>query len=544
MPDDDARVRRQANALALSIWIFYLLLTPLTTLWDRDEPRFARASVEMYESGQYLYPTVGGELRAAKPILIYWLMTLSIRVFGATELAVRFWAPLGIAAAAYATFVIGRRLISARAGLTALHIVALNPLAFVQGAAATTDAVLLAFVTVAIAAIAWRWTSESRLGPAALFTAGVAGGLLTKGPVGLLPVLVASGALVAWRRRPEARRVAGELSAAAAIALGLFALWAIPANTATAGRFLREGVGHDIVARVLTPLEGHGGNLLLWLPFYPMVIIAGFVPWSAYLPAALHLWRRDDRYRDVGALLVWWIAGPVILFSLAATRLPHYVLPAWPALALAAAAAIESVQGAHAEPQTRRWVERGTWVGVMVCVTACLAILVGVAFLGVPGLIVRSLPGVVIVLTAAAMSVRAVRAADFERAFRVSLAGTALCLAWVGWVWLPGVESVKPVPRLVAALRAAGRTTTPTATYSFAEPTLDFYLREVPERLHAPADVVRWAASRAPGVLITTRDALVGLEPLRLEEVATASGLNVANGRAVELVALARAGGR
>src|SRR5436190_11758736 len=84
---------RRAVLLAAAVALFLLALTPATTLWDRDEPRFAGAAADMLASGRYLAPTFNGELRAQKPILIYWLMTLSLRAIGRTELAVRFWSP-------------------------------------------------------------------------------------------------------------------------------------------------------------------------------------------------------------------------------------------------------------------------------------------------------------------------------------------------------------------------------------------------------------------------------------------------------------------
>jgi len=70
-----------------------------TTLWDRDEPRFAEATVAMVRSDNYLYPTFSGALRPDKPVLIYWLMSIPVRLFGAGELAVRSVAAVGMAIA-------------------------------------------------------------------------------------------------------------------------------------------------------------------------------------------------------------------------------------------------------------------------------------------------------------------------------------------------------------------------------------------------------------------------------------------------------------
>ena len=171
-----------ALALAAGYVVFLLALTNTTTLWDRDEARFAQAAVEMLASGQYLVPTFNGELRPQKPILIYWLMTLSLGVLGKSELAVRMWSPIGIAIAALATFAIGRRWWSPRVGLAAMVIVALTPLTLLEGVAATTDAMLLAAFTVSMALMAQaldrpRWWQAAALGLA------FGAGLLTKGPV-------------------------------------------------------------------------------------------------------------------------------------------------------------------------------------------------------------------------------------------------------------------------------------------------------------------------------------------------------------------------
>src|SRR5690349_25144496 len=88
-------------ACALAIFCFATWLTTRSTLWDRDEPRFEQAAVEMASSGQWLYPTFNGELRPDKPILIYWLMALPVRWLGASEWAVRAWSPLALAASAW-----------------------------------------------------------------------------------------------------------------------------------------------------------------------------------------------------------------------------------------------------------------------------------------------------------------------------------------------------------------------------------------------------------------------------------------------------------
>src|SRR5690349_18040554 len=121
--------RWKLAACVLATFAFASFLATCSTLWDRDEPRFARAAVEMASSGQWLYPTFNGELRPDKPILIYWLMAASVRAFGASEWAVRGWAPVALAVTAGLVWSIGRRFLSPSAALLAVLVLATAPLA-------------------------------------------------------------------------------------------------------------------------------------------------------------------------------------------------------------------------------------------------------------------------------------------------------------------------------------------------------------------------------------------------------------------------------
>jgi 4-amino-4-deoxy-L-arabinose transferase-like glycosyltransferase len=246
-------------AAALSVALFYLLLTPWTTLWDRDEPRFAGAAVEMARSGQWLYPTLGGVLRAQKPILVYWLMAGAIRLFGPTELAARFWSPIALALAALFTAVAGRTLLGRRAGLVAMIVLALSPLALLEGMAATADAVLLAAITGALAAFARmvaHGPSRSRT-----FALAVALGLaqLTKGPAGLLlPAVTCFSALWLLRGRLPVAVLVRHVVVACVFSLGLFLVWAVPADRATGGQLLRVLLGRETLGRAIGSIDGHG----------------------------------------------------------------------------------------------------------------------------------------------------------------------------------------------------------------------------------------------------------------------------------------------
>lgn len=540
---------RTSVALALAIATFYLALIPWTTLWDRDEPRFARATVEMIESGNYLYPTFNGDLRPHKPILLYWLMSLSMRALGPTEVAARLWSPVGIALAAFFTFLTGRRLLSKRVGLAAMVVLALNPLVAIEAIAATTDALLLAALTGSLAAFVWIRADGPRAGTVAGLVVGLTAAQLLKGPVGLvIPSGIMAATLVgSWRSRPPRPELLLTLGGAVIASVALFGAWAVPANVATGGDLLAEGLVAQMVRRIWRPLEGHGGLFPLYFAYYVPVVAIGCLPWTRWLPAALRsLHGREHDLCDSRGLLRAWMLVPFVLFTLAVTKLPHYLLPIWPALALATAALIASPTLVRA-PRLKGWLTTGWWLTLLLTATALIALPFAVRAL-VPSLIGPALALACVVVAVVLLSTRATRRSRHVEAAGISAGGMAtvivIAVAWAG----PIVDTLKPVPRLAAAVRALGRPDLPVVVCEAGEPSLIFYLgRPVVPDLPRHA-LAQWSQLPGAAILITTREVLG--EPgvpdfsTRLTPVASAAGINIATGRRVELVALCRACGR
>jgi 4-amino-4-deoxy-L-arabinose transferase-like glycosyltransferase len=463
---------RRALAVAGVAWVGLLALTPLTSLWDRDEPRFAQAAVEMLASGDYLVPTFNGELRAQKPPLIYWLMTVSIRIIGATELAVRFWAPAGMAIAALATFAIGRRLWSTDVALVAMIVLVLNPLAIVQGSAATTDAVLLAAMTTAIACGLAIVSGPSPWWMPVAFGIAIGVGLLTKGPV----AIAVPAAVLVWTR-PSAAAVV-KLGGGCLLGLAAYALWLVPAAAATSGAVLDRGLMRENLWRFLEPMDGHGTPLWLAPLYYPAVVLVGFLPWS------WPLLRGGGSMRVAsgrgGRLLIAWLVVPLVVFTLAATKLPHYIFPIWPALALVVA----SHRATSAARQPWSWWTRRA----LAAAAASLAVAVAVSFVVEPLKPVPAIAGVV-------------RGSGVD-----------------GPLYVYGFEE----PSLVFY---AGRPTTPLGAAAIAPWS------------HEPGAALLVATRAAI-------DRVPPADRQRLREIGAASGWNVVNGRRLDLVAFVRASGR
>ena len=320
-------------------------------LTDRDEGRNAEAGREMFASGDFVTPTFNGELRVAKPVFVYWLMTISYHIFGVSEFAARAPSALFGVGLIVMHYLFLTRLRGPTVGLFGALTLLLNIEVLALGRMAITDSALIFFTTLSLYGF-WLGLHEPGRGRHWIwaFYAGMAIATLTKGPVGfavpLITGLVYLAAtrqwLIFWQRGAP---IAGTL---------LFLLLAGPWYVAM---FLLHGDAYSsqakvhTVGRFLAPMEGHGVG---WWFYFP-VLLLGFYPWSAFLPAGLYRayqsWREWRLVRNrthesetppgSGAELEWfaglWIVGVFIFFSLSSTRLPHYIGPLFPACAILAA---------------------------------------------------------------------------------------------------------------------------------------------------------------------------------------------------------------
>jgi 4-amino-4-deoxy-L-arabinose transferase-like glycosyltransferase len=323
-----------------------LLFTALTLLFclgnsslpliDRDEPRFAEASREMLQSGDWIVPRFNDAPRYDKPPLIYWMHAGCYKILGVNEFASRLPAALCTAATAVVVLLWGTRMAGPATGLQAALMFALCVQCFVHGRAAVADPPMVFFSVVAAWA-GWEWLAQRRqAGLALAFWVSLALGFLAKGPIAWIPIGMLGWAV--WKKRGS-----GESKPAPAFWLGgfilmlaLVCLWGIPALIQTRGDFAAVGLGNHVVKRSLVSMEGHGAKNLLGylatLPFYFITVFPSFAPWAFWLPATVRFhWRRptpESAYLLSGAVLTFAI------FTLSRTKLPHYTLPAFPYLAL------------------------------------------------------------------------------------------------------------------------------------------------------------------------------------------------------------------
>jgi 4-amino-4-deoxy-L-arabinose transferase-like glycosyltransferase len=422
------------------------------SLWEPDEPRFAEATRQMFARADFVTPYYNGSPRFEKPILFYWLQAVAFAAMGPTDLAARLPAALAGIGSVLLLYLLVSRMTSRRAAFVAALVLATMFRFVTLARQGLTDVPVLFFILAALYGFV-RAAETRRSGVAAwLAWAAVGLGVLTKGPVGLLPVAI-WGAYAAVCRRwgliTQVRPLAG-LAFATLIAAPWYLLMVVEHGRA----FVDFALGHEMVTRVLSehsfaPTRGFFYYLKVWP--------GDAAPWSAIFAAALGWsalrWRQlDANARHAIVFALTWFACVFILFSLSRSKVPHYVLPAYPAAALVIGMFIDHVS--HARSEARWWRVPMVIIAAVVLVTAAgLAWSLNV-LMPDAGLLARWL--VPVVLTSGAL---VIVLSVWRSAVMMATGSLALMLsatfAVIGLVIVPrAIEGFKPMPRLAREAEA------------------------------------------------------------------------------------------
>ena len=461
-------------ALALAAGLAGVFTLPVL---DRDEARFAQATAQMLQTGDFVEIRFLDEPRHKKPAGIHWLQAGAVALFS-SETAREIWAyrlpsVLGAMLAALAAYLAGARLVGRRAGFAAGALLAVTVLLGSEAGIAKTDAMLCATAAFAFYGLAGLRTAKDRREArmfALLVWVAMGVGVLIKGPVTPMAALLCVIVLVALERRigwawPLAWWPGPLIGAL------LVLPWFTAVQIATDGAFLREALGQDVGPKLVSGHESHDGP-----PGYHLALLAIlFLPAIAFLPAGLH--GAAQRLKHGGAAAngvktALAFALPVWLaFEFLPTKLPHYVLPAYPALAVIAGLGLVRLASAPAV-----WLRLGA-----------LLLMVGAAFAG-PGLtLFIHLSGGTPLGFAGGASL-AVMAAAFAAAYAVTARRTVLALALcllTGLTWHAGVRgaALPAAQDLFVSVKAAqtaeqAQAAAPGADIvsTFTEPSLVFAL--------------------------------------------------------------------
>ncbi|MFL6214943.1 MAG: ArnT family glycosyltransferase [Blastocatellia bacterium] len=328
------RLWRLLVLVATAFVTFFFGLGRLALLGP-DEPRYAEIAREMFASGDWISPRLCGCLWFEKPALVYWMSALGYRVFGVNEFAARLPVALAATLTALLLYFVIRRLASPRmAWMTAL--VLLTSVMFIGYArVAAPDMPLAATMALALLSgfLATQVSGRRRTLLWMVSFAAMGLAMLAKGLAGVVLVALILAFYFMWMRRTRFINWR-EMVIGTIIFLIVTATWYVPVTMRHGWPFIYEFFIRHHFERFTSNEFGHPQPFYFFLP----IAFAGIAPWSAFLlPAIVRLRRlqpRDNR-RDALVAFAWvWAAVIVIFFSFSGSKLPGYILPAFPALAI------------------------------------------------------------------------------------------------------------------------------------------------------------------------------------------------------------------
>ncbi|MGB8118893.1 MAG: glycosyltransferase family 39 protein [Pseudolabrys sp.] len=364
----DFAVASHRRAIALLVVFSFLVFLPgffQIPPVDRDEARFAQATKQMLESKDFVDIRFQNEVRYKKPVGIYWLQAAAVKAgetLGVPQARTTIWlyrlpSLFGAIGAVLLTYWAALVFVPRRAALFAALMMASSVLLGIEARIAKTDAMLLLTSVAAMGALARIYLASQTepqddkgdwRQPAILWTT-IAAGVLLKGP--LVPMFVGLTVIVLsvvdksarwlWSLRPFAGIVWLIL---------LVSPWFVAIIAKSGASFFVQAIGHDMLDKVASGQEAHGAPpgfyfLLFWVTFWPGAVLAGL--------AAPIVWK--SRYEPRTRFLLAWLLPSWLVFEAVMTKLPHYVLPLYPAIAIMIAGILESYGLTK-----QRWMVRGT----------------------------------------------------------------------------------------------------------------------------------------------------------------------------------------
>lgn len=548
-------------ASRLPIWAYALLaliaaalfLPGFTVLppFDRDEARFAQASSQMLDSGNYVDIRFQDETRYKKPVGIYWLQAAATAAadavrsipVGAEKVIWTYRIPsfLGAILAVLASAWTAARLFGGPAGFIAGLMMASCVVLGVEARMAKTDAVLLATVVIGQAVLAHLYLGRRGPVPAGraawvaplVFWIAAGIGVLVKGPMVLLVSGSTALVLALWDREAGWLKRLKPL-AGLGIVVAIAAPWLIAIAIKSKGAFFAESVGHDMLGKVSGGQEGKG------LPpgYYLGTFWVTFAPWSLLaLLAVPWVWAR--RRLDAVRFCIAWIVPSWLVFEAVPTKLLHYTLPVFPAIAaIAAAALIDGFDRSREKP--RRWlVAAAVALGTIGFGALTLAVAV------IPWLVDGRIDPVGVALVPAvgglfALALRSLLRGERRSGLAAGVGAAALLYAGTYAAVLPNIDGVwvsRQAARAVAQVRPCPDSVVATAGYS--EPSLVFLLGTPTRLVHGAGAAAHLTADRACGLaLVEDREAPAFLDSLGTAKplpLADLSGFNYNTGKRLHL---------
>ncbi len=322
--------------LVLSGYLYFFQLDKIA-LTDPDETFYGQTAKEMFLKAEWLTPTLYGKPQFEKPILFYWLIEISYKIFGINEFAVRFPCALFGFLGLVGIYLLGRLLFNNRAGIFSAVILATSLEYLILSIGCVTDMVLF---TLLLFGVLFFFYGQIRKRDYfyLLSSAAFALATLTKGPIGLL---LSAFIIVLYLALTKNLAIfkKGFMLAGALIVFAVIAKpWYIIMYKIHAQDFVNVFFGFHNVTRFLTPEHKIGSGVYYNIP----IVLGGFFPWSVFLPLGFwHICKKaffskQEKHdeRNYSQFILIWFLFIFLFFTASSTKLPTYIFPCFLSLAL------------------------------------------------------------------------------------------------------------------------------------------------------------------------------------------------------------------
>ncbi|MCH4090501.1 ArnT family glycosyltransferase [Acetobacter sp.] len=470
--------------LLLAFSVFLLLLPGRASIppFDRDEPRYMQATAQMLETHNFIDVRFQDKPRYLQPAGIYWLEAAAVSLTGTLSdravWAYRLPSLVAMTSAIGLTAWMGAILFSPAAGLLAGALLATSVLVQAEGRMATIDSTLLLAVLLAEFSLllVLQDRSKGRTTPVAtalLYWSALGCGLMLKGPVVLIPGLGTPlcFALVEknWTWLHRLRFGWGWM-----VMLAIVVPWCLAIGLVSHGEFFQHSVGRNFLGKIGQGQEAHGAPP----GFHLLVFGLAFWPGSFFAAASLpFVWVRRKSWQI--QYLLCWIIPHWIVFELIATKLPHYVLPTYPAIALFTGAALCN-SGAEWQWPQKKWGKAALFVYGGICLIAGFAL--SFAGIVISKIIEGSIPAEAWLIAIGsvpllAQTARAVVSARMRQAAFYAMGSAVLIYVGLFLGVIPRLHQIWLSPRLTEAVNQHLPCTDPEiVSSSFSEPSFVFLM--------------------------------------------------------------------
>ncbi len=330
--NNSPRLAKLSKRFALFLFCLFILFHSLggAALFEPDEGRNAEIAREILLLNDWVTPHDNFVPALDKPIFFYWLIALCYKIFGVSEWSARLPSALAALGSVALVYMFVRKSRGPREAAWSALILLTNIETFLLARIVIFDAALTFFMTLSLCSFHWgarAQKSSARRCLLLLMYASFGAGTLLKGPIGLiLPAMVICLYVLLSRNWALLRHM--HLLLGSLVFFIIVAPWYIWVETRNPG-YLRYFFWEENVVRFLTP---HFQRTAPWYYFF-LVLIVGFLPWSFLIPTMIRdFWKRSVDEQSIFVMV--WTALPLLFFSLSSSKLPHYILPMYPALSI------------------------------------------------------------------------------------------------------------------------------------------------------------------------------------------------------------------